>query len=612
VEPAGSAEDLHRAWPDLVRLPAGAGSGVEVVYARSSRSAHLLGASLLRVLVACEGFATLDQHAARIAAGEGRPPREVRAELAELAREGLLLSAGEAVQRATAGGADAGPTRIAVLGIPTRDRVPELRAALDSYVGNAVAHGRTPEYMVADDAVTAAGRAETRAAVAAVAARHGVEIAYAGIEEKIRYARALAAHAGVPLPIVELALLNDTEGCSFSLGANQNVLMLHGAGDPMVSVDDDTRCRLAPAPGQLPGLSLASTHDPTALWFPRPGAPDLPDRVVVERDYLALHEALLGRRVTACAVDARRDGLDLGTTSGTFFRRIEANGGRVVCTQMGAAGDSGTGSMWHYLLLDDPARARLLGSEAGYRHAFTRRRVVRVVPRATISDGPFVMSMSFGTDGTLPLPPFFPVQRNADGLFGVVLRATWYDGFFGFIPWVIEHVPAAPRVSSFPDFFASLGKAGCNDLACLLVGASRIEPDRAGPIAGMRSLGAVFERWGRLPLPDFEEIVRMQVLRARSLDLVALEEALARHGRAPAFWARDAERAAEALRKALAQPSLGYPADLVAAFGEAAARPLFARLIRRYGELLQVWPDLFAAAVELRQRGVRPGVAVSP
>ncbi len=144
------------------------------------------------------------------------------------------------------------------------------------------------------------------------------------------------------------------------------------------------------------------------------------------------------------------------------------------------------------------------------------------------------------------------------------------------------------------------------------MGASRAEPDRAGPIAGMRALGQVFERWGKLPLPDFEEIVRLQALRARSLDLVVLEDALARHRRAPAFWARDATRAAETLRAALARPSIGYPADLVAAFGEEAARPLFARLVRRYGELLQAWPELFAAAIELRQQGVRPGVAVRP
>ncbi len=588
-----SAEELHRVWTDLLRLPAGAGGGAEVVYVQSERRAHVLGAGRLGTLLACEGFATLDQHAARIAAAGGRALADVRAELAQLARDGLLLSATEAARRATAGGPDDGRPRVALLGIPTRDRVPELRAALDSYVENAVAHGRTLEYVVADDAPTPAGRAETRAAVAAVAARRGVAIAYAGLEEKTRYARALAAHAGVPFALVELALLN-AEGCPFTLGANQNVLMLHGVGDRMVSVDDDTRCHLAPAPGKLPGLALVSGHDSTALWFPAPGAPDLPDRVRVDRDYLALHEALLGRRVTACAEGARREGLDLEATSDGFLRRLEARGGRVVCTQTGAAGDSGTGSMWHYLLLDAPSRARLLGSEAGYRHAFTRRRVVRVVPRATISDGPFVMSMSFGTDGTAPLPPFFPVQRNADGLFGIVLRAVHHDGFFGFLPWVIEHAPARARVSSFPDFFGSLGQAGCVDLVCLLVGAARIEPSRGSPVPAMRALGEAFERWGSLPLADFEEIVRLQSLRARSLDLGrARGRAGAARARPRVLGARRGAQAAETLRARLAQPALGYPADL-------------GGRLRRGGRA----PALRAAGAPLR--GAAPGVAGPP
>ncbi len=121
----------------------------------------------------------------------------------------------------------------------------------------------------------------------------------------------------------------------------------------------------------------------------------------------------------------------------------------------------------------------------------------------------------------------------------------------------------------------------------------------------------MLERWGTQPLADFEEIVRVQALRARSLDLAVLDAALARHGRAPAFWARDVERAAEALRAALPEPRLAYPADLVDDFGEEAGRALFRRLCRGFGQILRAWPDLFEAARDLRRRGVRPGVAVS-
>jgi hypothetical protein len=45
----------------------------------------------------------------------------------------------------------------------------------------------------------------------------------------------------------------------------------------------------------------------------------------------------------------------------------------------------------------------------------------------------------------------------------------------------------------------------------------------------------------------------------------------------------------------------------VAALGEAAGREGFRDLVRRYGELLRAWPDLWEAACDLRREGVRVG-----
>jgi hypothetical protein len=102
--------------------------------------------------------------------------------------------------------------------------------------------------------------------------------------------------------------------------------------------------------------------------------------------------------------------------------------------------------------------------------------------------------------------------------------------------------------------------------------------------------------------------VRAQVLRGRSLDLAVLDETLSRHRGAPAFWARDVARAREILAAAVASPAAAHPADLVAAFGEADGRAAFRDLVRRYGELLRAWPDLWEAARALRAEGVRPAV----
>jgi hypothetical protein len=76
----------------------------------------------------------------------------------------------------------------------------------------------------------------------------------------------------------------------------------------------------------------------------------------------------------------------------------------------------------------------------------------------------------------------------------------------------------------------------------------------------------------------------------------------------PGYWANDVHHLLGALRQALPDPDYLVPRDLAERFGGAQARSLLRRLVRRFGELLQVWPDLVAAAKHLRERSVRLAV----
>ena len=602
-----SSTEPYRAFGDLIRVPIGRGD--EVVCAPLSRAASILSPARLRVLLSAGGFATLDQHAARIASQEGRDPASLRAELAALAREGLLVPASALIERVKASGIEGeAPGRLAAIGVPTRDRPESLRAALASFAENGRAHGREVEYVVADSAATPEVAARNRSAAAEVAARYGVRMTYIGPAEKIAYAAALGARAGVPAAVAEFAIGNP-DGYPITVGGNRNALLLHGAGDLVAQVDDDTRARFAAVPGQLPGLALTSLDDPSEMWFPGTDEPTMPDRVVVARAYASLHEELLGKTVAACVEERRREALDVAGASARFFRRLDPHG-RVRVTQIGCAGDTGTGSMWFLLVEAGRSRERLFASEERYRRAFTGRQIVRGPPRASITDGMFCMTMSVGLDAREILPPFLPVQRNSDGLFGVMLRLCVPGAFSAFLPWVTEHTPPEPRSASFDAFFESLGHTASEDALLCLIAASHVERDRIDPRVSLRALGATLERWASWPLAELEELVRVHVLRARSLDVALLDDALRRFRRTPAYWARDVDEALSRLRAALPKPALGLPADLVAAFGDAEGREANRRMVRRFGELLRCWPDLWDAALALRHEGVRPGVLV--
>ena len=68
------------------------------------------------------------------------------------------------------------------------------------------------------------------------------------------------------------------------------------------------------------------------------------------------------------------------------------------------------------------------------------------------------MTTFFGLDNRVLLPPFFPVQRNSDGIFGLMLqKSTWHGT--AFLPSVLLHAPP-PRT-----FAARCDLDGCRRLA---------------------------------------------------------------------------------------------------------------------------------------------------
>lgn len=138
-------------------------------------------------------------------------------------------------------------TTIASVGIVTRDRLPSLVASLESYLGNCQRHDRTPEFVVADDSPGAEAADCTRVALRRLAEEFNARVRYAGLQEKSRFAAALAAESAVSHEIVDFLLFGD-ERCTRSTGANRNSLLLDTVDTLILCVDDDTLCRIAAAP----------------------------------------------------------------------------------------------------------------------------------------------------------------------------------------------------------------------------------------------------------------------------------------------------------------------------------------------------------------------------
>ncbi|WP_456424593.1 HAD-IIIC family phosphatase [Rhodocaloribacter sp.] len=490
---------------------------------------------------------------------------------------------------------------LTTLGIVTRDRVEAARRALTSYVANARRFGRTPDVVVIDDSPRAEVRERYRAMLRAFRKAHDVPVYYAGVKEKRRYAKALVEE-GLPEAAVRFALF-DEEGVGYTLGANRNAMLLHAAGTGLLCVDDDTLGRPARPPEWDEGLAVSAGRDPNAYWFFPDAEAAMRAVTFVEEDLFALHEAYLGADV-ARLIDAHAP--DLSGVPGARLRRMRA--ARVGVTLNGLAGDCGWGApfgFWGapmgYLLLEGDSHRRLVRSEAAYRAAVTSRNLVRAVPRPTLSDGTLAMTTFAGYDLRAVLPPFMPVARGQDVVFGRMVDAGAPGASFLHLPWVMPHRPVEERRFWPGEIFRTA--AGVDVAKVMMACLDGFAGDAADPTAAMRALGAHLAEVGGRPLPDFDAFVRERLRAMNTRFLARLDERLREDGPGAPFWAENLRRYRSMLARAMDAPEYAVPLDLRRGRDASAARATLRRLVRRFGELTAVWPEMLAVARRLRLKG---------
>lgn len=600
------------------------GSRKVLVHSQRSGTTRLLAPAEVHLLRACDTFRTLHDHAARNwlivramayasgadtgHAGASDAMASVQRQLQGFVDDGFLVSdAGlheeiRALCRQAEDAEEAANT-ITSIGIPTRDRPESLRRALASYTENTTRFGRAPDCTVIDDSREADTQALNKEGLRAVQRHYGGRIRYANREERARFAGELARSIGIPEDIPRFALLGDTR-CGKTYGGCRNALLLDAAGALTVQADDDTVCRLAAAPGAETGLTLTSRTDANELWFferfdeAQAFAPE------IEEDFLGLHEQLLGRRLTDCigTVAAAGDDLDVREIEPRFLDSMRLPEAKVAVSFVGTAGDSGAQYPFRFLH-GGRTFDRLVATEHAYRLGMTTRQMVKVTPRPSISDGAYCMTTNIGLDHRALLPPFMPVMRNEDGIFGSLLSGLFAGSYTGYLPCVVLHSPPEARTLA-ADAHRIRHKAFLtNGLLTWIIRSFFSHPAGPDPARNIRALGRSLQELGTLPLEPFADFLRATAWRAMQSNVVYAEQRLEALSAAPAYWKDDVRAYLRVVAEAVVQPDFFIPSDLEGRAAEKLA--LFQDLVYKFGELLVYWPALVEAAGALRARGDR-------
>lgn len=314
---------------------------------------------------------------------------------------------------------------------PTAGDVNQFSVALASYIQNAKAHGYSPRFLISDDSPKDDGIIDAKCEVSSYFSRTaGVAIEH--VKNRKGFATRLRKESGVDQPVIDFCMFGDNRCDGVSYGANRNSILMMSETDQIIYFDDDTVCDISSLSPSECGLS-ACGHVDTMSIFSTDHTRQVP-----------MHDIdLIGAFLSAFAFNF--DVLEKVNVTGAccdhlFFSIGNPTPPNIAAVVTGAAGDCG---MSTYLpILTAGSRESISAfalNDNVCRSVAEHRYLLRQMPKFTISHCGNIMAMCLGINRRVMLPPFFPLFRGEDALFGLILTSCLRDEYIANLPFMIKH-----------------------------------------------------------------------------------------------------------------------------------------------------------------------------
>jgi hypothetical protein len=574
------------------------GGGRQLVYLPISETTLVLPNVVINALRLSSEFRTVDAHRAAFSGLNG----QLSVAIEDLIKLGVFVTEPQVHSWLSSPLPEESRGRIEWLAIPTSNRPGELKRALTTYTEHLTRFGRTPRILIADN--SAPDKSELcQSMLRDLRLNHA--LLYIGEQQRQRYIQRLVKHGDIPEDVAVFALTG-RGGNGTAYGSNRNAILLQTAGDLLLSVDDDTVCNVARIPQQLPADALQIARhgdgDVGQFWFFQ----NLDEAVrfvePLDADILQMHEDLLGSslRVPAQRAAAMRM-LDLRNSCPHVIQHLNAGGASIRITMNGTVGDSGAGSQFELRAYPNaPTRARLIASESVYRTATNSRFAVRQHAAQTITHADCLMSTCLGIDNRNLLPPFMPVHRGEDSIFGAVLSRISEDIYFGHVPFVLGHVPPGERTVPRS---GELYRFPLADILMSCLQSWTAPPGQSSASERLRAIGAHLQGLANQPANDFRRSLRHFAWSIASRRIQSLTNTLHQAAAAPKFWADDIERQTTCIERAMMEPEFGVPFELADVNDPGRGLRETQNMLRQTGRMMEWWPQIVNTAQSLSAKG---------
>lgn len=590
------AFDLCKAYP-------AAGGNLLLHNTRNGKRAMVMP-EVYATLLSCSQFQTLDHHVANIIdrnPGMQGQQDNIHGVLKNMLDSGIMVSAkqiSDSLKGKSAVASD--PVNDPVVAIITWERPQALERLLASVVNNCDSKKVQCVYVI-DDSRDAENISQNQTLVEKYAAELDAPLHYFGQQEQ----QALLADLSVRLPQHESAIrfLADQSKWRnhWTSGLARNIALLLSCGQRLVMMDDDSVCDVYTPPRAKPDISFSD--DPREATF-----------FAEEADWAAWHQPLnpdpIDRHMQCLGLPFSQALNLLGeqhlkaagftNASALLTSELEPDS-PVLMTECGSLGCPGTSNNTWLPDMAPGSLETMLASKHKTTNALNKRSVWSGRNNPHFAPRPN-MSQITGFDNRQMLPPYLPIERGEDRLFGNMLDFVFPSAVTLDYPWAIPHLPMPQRHweeherdftsgDSFPMFF--IEQVIMQKSSCLL----------SQPADRLKALADWLSNLAAASSESLSSMYRDSHLRTSSELSIHLSSLLAEADASPADWQDYLKNGIQALSVSMDKasrpdfPIKGRPQGL-----ETAELVTFWQdTWSGFASALNAWPEIRIAAAEILQ-----------